>query len=344
MKVNTRFKEALFTLGSTQPSSAEFVDLALQVFRYQAVHNPIYRDYLHYLRRDANQINRLEEIPFLPIEFFKHHPILTNNPSVETIFESSGTTGQTRSRHFVADPAGYLSISEQIFEQSYGPLSQFHVLALLPSYLERKNSSLVYMVQHFIEKSQSDCSGFFLHNVDELVDVLYTLAQSTERPCRKVLLIGVTFALLDLAESGQDWSFLRHIPELIVMETGGMKGRREELLREEVHEILTQAFHVDAIHSEYGMTELLSQAYSKGEGIFGLPPTMRILLRDVNDPFSIDHSRRNGGINVVDLANIDSCAFIETKDLGSFADANGGFRVLGRFDNSDIRGCNLMLG
>ncbi|MES2732756.1 MAG: acyl transferase, partial [Bacteroidota bacterium] len=253
-------------------------------------------------------------------------------------------TGMITSKHLVTDVTFYEESYRNAFAQFYGNIEDYAVLALLPSYLERKNSSLVYMVQHFIEKSQSDFSGFFLHNVDELVQVLKKLAQAPEQPRRKVLLIGVTFALLDLAESRQDWSFLRHIPELIVMETGGMKGRREELLREEVHEILTQAFQVDKIHSEYGMTELLSQAYSKGQGVFSLPPTMRILLRDVNDPFAIDNSRKSGGINVVDLANIDSCAFIETKDLGSLIGTNGDFRVLGRFDNSDIRGCNLMLG
>ena len=285
----------------------------------------------------------MENIPFLPIEFFKQHRVVTGNPGHSIVFESSGTTGQTPSRHFVSDPDLYQQVSETAFNQYYGSPADYHILALLPSYLERKNASLVYMVQHFISLGNSPFSGFFLHHTEVLAHTLKRLSEFDRVARRKVLLIGVTFALLDLAESGHDWSFLRNIPELIVMETGGMKGRREELLREEVHQILTHAFRVEKIHSEYGMTELLSQAYSTGEGIFRQPPTMRILLRDVNDPFSIGSHRRSGGINIVDLANIDSCSFIETKDMGSLTETEGEFRVLGRFDNSDIRGCNLMV-
>lgn len=341
MDPRTSLKQAILSLPS---ASVDFDSLALRIFRYQAVHNPVYRDYIRYLRRNPAQVSRLEEIPFLPIEFFKQHRVVTASPYIQVTFESSGTTGQTPSRHFVADAGLYRQVSETIFSQYYGSPADYHILALLPSYLERKNASLVYMIQHFIGLGEAPFSGFFLHHTEALVHTLKRISESDRATQRKVLLIGVTFALLDLAESGYDWTFLESIPGLVVMETGGMKGRREELLREEVHQILTRAFGVAKIHSEYGMTELLSQAYSPGEGIFRQPPTMRILLRDVNDPFSIGFQRRSGGINVVDLANIDSCCFIETKDIGSFTGAEGEFRVLGRFDNADIRGCNLMLG
>jgi len=239
----------------------------------------------------------------------------------------------------------YNDISLGIFEQTYGPLTDFHLLALLPSYLERNNSSLVYMVEQFIAQTQSPVSGFFLHNVDELLITLQKLAANPDG--RKVILWGVTFALLDLAELSQDLESLA-VGHLIVMETGGMKGRRREMLREEVHDVLTTAFGVKTIHSEYGMTELLSQSYSKGEGIFKTSATMRILLRDINDPravFAVPQSGfRYGGINVIDLANLDSCAFIETQDLGRYAsDDATEFEVIGRFDNSDVRGCNLMI-
>ncbi len=323
-------------------TAATFDALALDVFRFQAAENPVYRQYLGYLGVQPSAVHRLEQIPFLPLEFFKSHRIVTGELVPELTFESSGTTGQTPSRHAVADSAFYRQISQRIFEEAYGPLSEWVVLALLPSYLERGQSSLVYMVQHFIEQTGHPASGFFLHNTDELRQTLQQLR--TAHCPLPTLLIGVTFALLDLAESGDDWSFLGELPGLVVMETGGMKGRRREMLREEVHEHLTRAYGVAAIHSEYGMTELLSQAYSPGEGVFAVPPTMRILLRDVNDPFTLLRpGGRSGGINIVDLANVDSCAFLETKDLGSYAGTNQ-FRVLGRFDNSDIRGCNLMVG
>jgi hypothetical protein len=317
-----------------------FESVALAVFRYQAAENPVYRSYLHHRRIDPARVQTLEQIPFLPIEFFKTQRVVTGEVPPVLTFESSGTTGTLTSRHFVADPVFYEQISVQLFEQAYGPLTGYHVLALLPAYLERSGSSLVYMVRHFIERSASPHSGFFLHDVPRLLDTLrYLLTTPADR---RVLLLGVTFALLDLAERG-DWP---EVPteKLLVMETGGMKGRRRELLREEVHARLTRAFGVPAIHSEYGMTELLSQAYSMGEGIFRLPPTMRVLLRDVNDPFTpLGPGARTGGLNVIDLANVDSCAFIETKDLGNYGPQAGTFRVLGRFDNSDIRGCNLLV-
>ncbi|NBB22503.1 acyl transferase [Runella sp. CRIBMP] len=325
-----------------------FEDVALAVFRWQAVSNFIYREYLSHLRCNPDKVQSLTQIPFMPIGFFKKHTVLTESPVVQTTFESSGTTGAQTSRHHVADLDWYTDISIRIFEQTYGLLSNCHLLALLPSYLERNNSSLVYMVQQFIVQTHSSVSGFFLHNVDELLITLKKLAQNSDG--RTVILWGVTFALLDLAESemSQDLKCLQDIPSLMVMETGGMKGRRREMLREEVHEVLTKAFGVKVIHSEYGMTELLSQSYSKGEGIFDASATMRILLRDINDPRAVydtpQSGLRYGGINVVDLANLDSCAFIETQDLGRFVGENATrFEVIGRFDNSDVRGCNLLI-
>lgn len=329
-------------------TSDSFEDTALAIFRWQSNSNPIYHEYLRHLNCDPEKVQSLTQIPFMPIGFFKKHPVLTESPVVQTTFESSGTTGAQTSRHYVADLGLYTDISTEIFEQTYGSLSNCHLLALLPSYLERNNSSLVYMVQQFIARTNSSVSGFFLHNVDELLITLKNLAQKTDG--RTVILWGVTFALLDLAEFSEekDLEIFQNIPSLMVMETGGMKGRRREMLREEVHEVLTKAFGVNAIHSEYGMTELLSQSYSKGDGIFDTSATMRILLRDINDPRAVfdkpQSGLRYGGINVMDLANLDSCAFIETQDLGRFVGESGSqFEVIGRFDNSDVRGCNLLI-
>lgn len=325
---------------------SDFESLALRIFQYQAKYNPVYNQYITYLNIEPDKITKLTEIPFLPIQFFKNHTIKSGLPPEPTvIFESSGTTGTATSRHALYDATLYESVSTSIFEQNYGRLNDFHLLVLLPSYLERNNSSLVYMMQHFIDKADSPYSDFYLHNTD---DMLKRLSELAENPDGKgILLMGVTFALLDLAESGTDLSFLKDIPNLKVMDTGGMKGRRQELLREEVHDILKAAFGVSEIHSEYGMTELLSQSYSLGNGLFTPGLTMRVLLRDVNDPFAIfDHNltgSKTGGINVIDLANLDSCSFIETQDLGRFGTVPGTFYVMGRFDNSDIRGCNLLV-
>lgn len=321
-----------------------FEATALRIFRYQAQYNPVYSAFLSHLRIQPDQPQRLNEIPFLPIQFFKSHSIRTGQPSeAQAIFESSGTTGTVTSRHSLYDAALYHQVSERIFEQQYGPLSNFHVLALLPSYLERNNSSLVYMAQHFIEKTASPYSGFYLYDTEALTQQLRTLAHL--RDDRRVLVLGVTFALLDWAESIGDAAFLRDLPGLIVMETGGMKGRRREMLREEVHEELTSRLGIGEVHSEYGMTELLSQGYSHGQGVFRPGYTMRILIRDTNDPLDVKAPgtyQRTGGINVVDLANLDSCSFIETQDLGRLGAEPDTFYVIGRFDNSDIRGCNLM--
>ncbi|MBE9464645.1 acyl transferase [Dyadobacter subterraneus] len=325
---------------------SDFESLALLIFQYQAVNNPVYKEYISHLHIKTNEVNRLTDIPFLPIQFFKHHLIKSGIPPEPTvIFESSGTTGTATSRHALYDAPLYQSVSTRIFQQNYGHLDDFHMLVLLPSYLERNNSSLVYMMQHFIDQAKSPLSNFYLHNTEEMIEQLKNLAKNPDG--RGILLMGVTFALLDLAESDIDFSFLKNIPNLKVMDTGGMKGRRQELLREEVHDILTGSFGVSKIHSEYGMTELLSQSYSQGDGLFYPGTTMRILLRDVNDPFSIyDHNltgSKTGGINIIDLANLDSCSFIETQDLGRFGAEAGTFYVMGRFDNSDIRGCNLLV-
>ena len=351
MSIRDDLKSAVLQLNDNTLRPHDFEELALEIFRFQAAHNFTYKEYLHLLRVNPLAINRLEKIPFLPIQFFKYHKIVSDAAPTQIIFESSGTTGDVTSKHLVSDLPFYEYLSQKIFEQFYGPLNDFHILALLPSYLERNNSSLVYMVQSFIYRTFSRESGFYLKNTNELLRKLRQLAN--QKSTRKVLLIGVTFALLDLAESGEDLSFMQNLKDrLIVMETGGMKGRRKELLREEVHEILTGAFGVEKIHSEYGMTELLSQGYSRGDGIFELPKTMRILLREINDPFKIISTVNipslikkdivRGGINVIDLANIDSCCFVETQDLGAYNTDNQSFSIIGRFDNSDVRGCNLM--
>ena len=333
----------------------EFDALALEIFQYQAEHNLVYKKYLRHLHIQVNTIDTIEKIPFLPIEFFKTQNVISGEDKTRITFESSGTTGQNTSQHHVQDPEFYLRIAEQIFEKFYGKLSDFRIFALLPSYLERTNSSLIYMVDHFIKKSGNPNSGFYLDDYKALAKALggdETKKKGNGRnQTSNILLIGVTFGLLDFAESDIDLSFLQNTDNLIVMETGGMKGRRKELLREEVHEILTKAFHVKTIHSEYGMTELLSQGYSKGEGVFELPVSMKIMLRDINDPFHYITNSRSGGINIIDLANVDSCCFVETKDLGSWITENREqsldnyqkFSILGRFDNSDIRGCNLMV-
>ncbi|QKZ15369.1 acyl transferase [Spirosoma sp. KUDC1026] len=346
-------REQILTVTDTT-----FDELTLAVFQYQAAYNPVYREYLRLLNSSPATVTEIRQIPFMPISFFKTHSILTGLQADKDMldapltFASSGTTGQQTSRHLVVDPELYDAVSVRIFEETYGPLRDFHILALLPSYLERNNSSLVYMVQRFMAQINPDnTGGFYLNNYSELTTELRRLAsqRSEESDWRKrVLLIGVTFGLLDWAEDTQeDLSFLKEFgSDLVVMETGGMKGRRKELLREEVHEILNRQLGIKTIHSEYGMTELLSQAYSMGSGVFRNSATLRVLLRDINDPFSMydeGNERRSGGINVIDLANLDSCSFIETQDLGQYVETDGSFRVIGRFDNSDVRGCNLMI-
>ncbi len=305
-----------------------FNDVAINVFHYQYTYNTFYRQYVDLLGKNPSSITNITEIPFLPISFFKTQSIKTGYFESEAVFTSSGTSGQNTSKHFVRNLDWYDSIAQQIFENQYGKLSNFRILALLPSYLERQGSSLVRMAQQFIQKSNHSQSGFYLNEWDNLWKVLKTPTS------QKTLLLGVSFALLDLADKYQG-----KLNNTIIMETGGMKGRRKELIRSDLHQILAEAFSLPHIHSEYGMTELLSQAYSQQNGKFYATKTMKILVREINDPFSFIQNRV-GGINIIDLANIDSISFIATDDLGIVN--HNEFQVLGRFDNSDIRGCNLL--
>ena len=314
-------------------SSKQFEKIALKVFRYQYDNNVVYREFCQHLKVEKQDVKSLLQIPFLPIQFFKSHEVVSGENPIQTIFTSSGTTGMTTSNHFVSDLSLYENSYRQAFAQFYGNIEDYVVLALLPSYLEREGSSLIYMVNDLIKKSNNSESGFYLHNYEELVTKLFALDQSGQN----VILIGVTYALLDLIEIQK---FQLH--NTIVMETGGMKGKRKELIREELHEILCRGFGVSQIHSEYGMTELLSQAYSFGEGVFECPPWMQILIRDTEDALHYIADGKTGGLNVIDLANVNSCSFIATQDLGK-KNPNATFEVLGRFDTSDIRGCNLMV-
>lgn len=314
-------------------NEATFNKVALSVFRHQADSCTVYKDYIQHLNIDTPSINNYKQIPFLPIAFFKSHRILSAFNPPEVVFSSSGTTGQTTSKHFVSDAKIYEESYNKAFEQFYDDPKDICILALLPSYLEREGSSLIYMVDDLLKQSKHPQSGYFLHDLDQLHSTLIALKKVKQ----KTILIGVTYALLDFVEQYQI-----DFPELIVMETGGMKGKRKEMVREELHEILYAGFGVKNIHSEYGMTELLSQGYSYGQGIFNCPPWMKILLRDTSDPLSLVQGKQSGGINVIDLANINSCSFIATQDLGKVYE-DGSFEVLGRFDNADIRGCNLLV-
>ena len=310
-----------------------FEKTALAVFRYQAGANPVYAEYLRLLSIDPIKVQSLYQIPFLPIQFFKTHIIRTGDWTSSTVFSSSGTTGSQTSRHELRDGSFYKHISQLGSQFFYQNVSQYCVLALLPSYLERQGSSLVYMVEHFINQSKYVESGFFLKDTEKLLTRL-TYCKDNNIP---TLLIGVSFALLDLAEASP-----KDLRGVIVMETGGMKGRRKEITREELHKKLSQAFQLDSIHSEYGMTELFSQAYSKGNGIFYPSPTLRAFVREISDPFSIQKLEKTGVLNLIDLGNLDTCSFIATDDLSKMY-ADGSFEILGRLDNSDLRGCNLML-
>ena len=306
-----------------------FSQMAVEIFRWQAVENSIYSQYLKSINIDPFAINQPEEIPCLPISFFKTHKVLSGDPVIQTKFLSSGTTGVQRSTHYIADPGWYLKISEKTFQHFYSDLENTIILALLPSYQENPHSSLIYMINHFIRKSDSPLSGL----VKTAAELQKILQQAVKTP-RKVFLFGVAYALLDLAGSGLS------LPDITLIETGGMKGRRKELTKEELHQTLSENLRLSEIHSEYGMTELLSQAYSRTNGLFHTPPWMKIMTREINDPFCDNTGNRSGVIKVVDLANIDSCCFIETEDIGVCTPE--GFRVLGRLDNSEIRGCNLL--
>jgi phenylacetate-coenzyme A ligase PaaK-like adenylate-forming protein len=307
---------------------------AMEVFYYQYQNNELYRRFCDYLKRSPFNVNEIESIPFMPVSFFKNHKVITGNNPAGTVFKSSGTTGMQRSNHYVTDMELYVEIFRKGFAKFYGSIKEYAVFALLPSYLEQGNSSLAFMVDRLIKDSGNDFSGFYLNAGNKLVTNMKTAAGKGY----KVLLLGVTYALLDMAENHREIP----IDNLTVMETGGMKGRRREMVRSEVHNVLKRSFGVESIHSEYGMTELMSQAYSQGDGIFTPSDTMKIMIRDTNDPLGYMPEGRPGGINIIDLGNINSCSFIATQDLGKIL-PQGGFEVLGRFDNSDLRGCNLMV-
>lgn len=322
------FKDSFFNIRT----AAEFEQLALELFHFQAEHNSVYQKYIACLNKDVSAVKNSAEIPFLPISFFKTHEIKTSSFEAKISFSSSGTGGNTSS-HQIEDVLVYEKSFNTAFDQFYGAAKDWCILALLPSYLEREGSSLIYMAQSLIQQSDDVDSNFYLNQWEALYEVL----QKKEGEGKKTLLLGVSFGLLDFVER-----FRIDFRELVVMETGGMKGRRKEMIRSDLHEVLKAGFGVENIHSEYGMTELLSQAYSQGEGRFNCPPWMKIYTRQTDDPFSLTRPGKTGGVNVIDLANIDSCAFVETQDLGRIYE-DGTFEVMGRFDNSDIRGCNLMI-
>jgi len=319
----------IFSIANEQA----FEEHAVAIFKHQSTHCAVYHAYLYHLGIDPDQVKRVADIPYMPISFFKSHEVVADTNQPEIVFSSSGTTGMVQSKHLVTDVKLYQDSFNLAYKQFYGNIADTCLLALLPSYLERDGSSLIYMVDALLEQSQHPSSGYFLHNHEELYKTLKELQAAKQ----KTVLIGVTYALLDFIEAHQ-----LDYPELTVMETGGMKGKRKEMVREELHDLLKAGFGVPSIHSEYGMTELLSQAYSYGEGIFNCPPWMKIVLRDTNDPLSLLSTQQTGGINIIDLANLNSCSFIATQDLGRVYE-DGSFEVLGRFDQADIRGCNLLV-
>lgn len=321
------FSNRIFNISSHN----EFNKLAIDIFNYQYQNNTVYQNFCKLLKLIPTEVTDVEKIPFLPIEFFKTQHVICGVNKYEQVFLSSGTTGENQSKHYVKDLSVYEQSFVKGFELFYGNINDYCFLALLPSYMEREGSSLIYMTEYLIKHSNNPLSGFYLNNYNDLIETLKNLNS------QKTILIGVSFALLDLAEKHQ-----LDLSNIIIMETGGMKGRRKELTRTELHDIYKASFNVNQIHSEYGMTELLSQAYSKGNGIFETPPWMKILIRDTNDPFHLLDNNQTGGINVIDLANYNSCSFIATQDLGKTF-TNKSFEVLGRFDNSDLRGCNLLI-
>lgn len=324
------FTDRIFQLRKND--NEQFEDCALQLFYYQATNNPTYKEYLNILGKKSDEVSSVVDIPFMPIELFKTRTILSGNCDPKLSFESSGTTGQQRSIHHICDPSVYERSYLKTFENFYGAFSNYCVLALLPSYLERGNSSLVYMAKDLIQRSEDPDSGFYL---DELPGLASLIRKKKKDHCPTIV-IGVSFALLELAEK-----FPGDYSGTTFIETGGMKGRRKEMVRDELHEALRKGFNVKQIHSEYGMTELLSQAYSFGDGIFHPAAWMRVLIREMDDPFARPEKGRSGGIDIIDLANLHSCAFLRTSDIGRSLKENS-FEVLGRFDHSDVRGCNLM--
>jgi phenylacetate-coenzyme A ligase PaaK-like adenylate-forming protein len=311
----------------------DFHELAMQVFNFQVREVLVYQQFLAYLKLDPSTVRKIEDIPFIPIEFFKYHKIIARGLVPEVEFTSSGTSGMVPGKHLLASTQLYEMSFMKSFVSFYGPVEDYCILALLPSYLERGGSSLVYMVDFLIKQTNSPESGFYLDNLQDLMEAIYRVKKQK----RKILLLGVSFALLDLAEK-----FSPDLSGHIVMETGGMKGMRKEIPREELHAVLKEKFRIETIHSEYGMTELLSQAYSYSDGIFNSPPWMKILIRDPYDPFSFLSEGKSGAVNIIDLANLYSCSFIASSDLGRIIPGKG-FEILGRMDSSDIRGCNLLI-
>lgn len=328
MKDLSFFKKNIFQLKN----ETDFEKAALALFQFQARENPVYKNFLQYLHIAPQSVNTIDQIPFLPIELFKNHKIVSGDLPIEQVFTSSGTTGITTSYHYVADTTLYIDSFMQGFQHFYGNIQDYCLLALLPAYLERKGSSLVFMADHLIRQTQHPLSGFYLDDYAQLQATLQHLTIQKQ----KTILLGVSFALWEFAEQ-----YPMPLPYITIMETGGMKGRRKEVVKEQLHHIFKEAFGVPSIHSEYGMTELLSQAYSKGNNLFECPPWMKVLIREVNDPFAYQSIGQTGCINVIDLANVYSCAFIATSDLGK-CHTDGTFEVLGRLDSSDVRGCNLL--
>jgi len=324
-----KIKKHVFEVGE----EADFESLALEIFDIQYNNVDVYKQYCNLIHRTPDTVKTLYDIPFMPVDFFRTHRISITKEPASLVFCSSGTTGSSTSHHEVPDPAIYDESLLKGFEKFYGKVDDYCILALLPSYLEREGSSLIYMAEKLIKLSRHHESGFYLYDYERLAKTLKSLKDNGT----KTILIGVTYALLDLAAD-----YPIDFPDLIIMETGGMKGKRKEMVREEVHKILTDAFHCPSIHSEYGMTELLSQAYSSGKGIYNPVPWMKILIRETEDPLSLAKCGITGGINVIDLANLYSCSFVAVQDLGRLHD-DGSFEVLGRFDNSLIRGCNLLV-
>jgi phenylacetate-coenzyme A ligase PaaK-like adenylate-forming protein len=327
--MNMKFRQRIFKITDTE----EFNDLTLDVFRYQAINNLIYKEYIAALGISQASVKSSGDIPFLPVTFFKDHIVLSGPNTSEIVFESSGTTGTTSS-HYVSDLSIYEESFINGFRYFYGDPSDYLFAALLPSYSERENSSLIYMMNNLIKNSSFPESGFYNNDPAKLIRTL----KKAKANAGKAILLGVSFALLDLAEK-----YPADLSDIIVVETGGMKGRRIEITRQELHSVLKVGLNVETIHSEYGMTELLSQAWSKGDGLFYCPPWMKVVIRDPQDPLTLfDKPGKTGGINIIDLANINSCSFLAVNDLGKLHE-DGGFEVLGRFDDNDIRGCNLLV-
>ncbi len=309
-----------------------FEQIAFEVFQFQYINNNIYKSYCDLLKKTPSNIGDISGIPFLPISFFKSHSVMCTK-KYDKVFHSSGTTNENLSKHYVSDINIYEQSFLKNFIDNYGDPKDYVILGLLPNYMENENSSLIYMVNNLIELSESNDSGFFLKEYDFIIKKMKSLAREN----KKIILVGVSYALLDLTESKN-----LNFENTIIIETGGMKGRRREMIKKELHETLKERTGLKKIHSEYGMTELLSQAYSKGDGIFSCPNWMRVFIRDINDPNFLYSNNKSGGINIIDLANINSCSFIATEDMGSLH-KNGNFEIMGRIDHTDTRGCNLLV-